>query len=130
MNGSELLQHILSIGNERREENSLVNLSINRSIQTVNSETSFEIFNLHHSKWLQLGNVLMDFPFSILHLIFKSNLRRNCGITPKCDESLGLHPWLSSWAMQLRKNVAAVASRQRHSVPFDRPGNQTPGLPH
>ena len=34
-----------------------------------------------------------------------------------------------AWAIQLRRNVAAVASRWQHCVRFDRPGKQTQNLP-
>ena len=44
------------------------------------------------------------------------------------NEWRGPSPRLSAWATQLRRHVAAVASRRRHSDPFDRPGNRTPNL--
>ena len=36
---------------------------------------------------------------------------------------------LSTWAIQLRKNIADVASRWQHCVRFDRPTNRTHDLP-
>ena len=47
-----------------------------------------------------------------------------------CNEWQGPSPRLSAWATQLRRNVAAVASRWRHWVRFDWPGIGTPDLPH
>ena len=48
----------------------------------------------------------------------------------ECNEWRGPSPQLSAWATQLRRNVAAVASRWRHCVRFDRYGNRIPDLPH
>ena len=42
-----------------------------------------------------------------------------------CDEWRSLSPLLSVWATQLRRNVAAVASRWRHCVPFALLRNRT-----
>ena len=42
----------------------------------------------------------------------------------------GLSPLFSARAAQLRRNVAAVASRWRHFVRCDQPGNRTRDLPH
>ena len=47
-----------------------------------------------------------------------------------CNEWRDPSPLLSAWATQLRRNIAAVASRWRHCVRFDRPGNRTPNLTH
>ena len=52
----------------------------------------------------------------------KSNLHYTRRITPKCDELRGPSPRLSAWATQLRRNVAAVASRWRHCVDLTGPG--------
>ena len=42
----------------------------------------------------------------------------------------GSSPRLRASSTQLRRYVAAVASRRQHCVWFDRPGNRTPYLPH
>ena len=47
-----------------------------------------------------------------------------------CNEWWSPSPRLSVCATQLRRNVAAVASRWRDCVRCDRPGNRTPDLPH
>ena len=39
-----------------------------------------------------------------------------------CNELRGPSPWLSAWATQLRRNVAAVASRWRHCADLTGPG--------
>ena len=39
-----------------------------------------------------------------------------------CNELRGPSPRLSAWATQLRRNVAAVASRWRHCVDLTAPG--------
>ena len=57
----------------------------------------------------------------------KSNLHYTRFITlavvPKRgNERRGTTPRLSAWATQLRRYVAAVASRWLHCVRFDRPG--------
>ena len=46
------------------------------------------------------------------------------------NEWRGPSPRPSALATQLRRNVAAVASRWRHCVRFDGPGIRTSGLPH
>ena len=45
-----------------------------------------------------------------------------------CNEWRDPSPRLSAWTAQLRKNIAAVASRWRHNVRFDRPGKRTHGF--
>ena len=46
------------------------------------------------------------------------------GVVPKRgSEWQGQTPWLSTWATQLRRIVAAAASRWLHCVRFDLPGN-------
>ena len=45
--------------------------------------------------------------------------------TEACNEWRDPSPRLSVWTTQLRRNIAAVASRWRHSVQFDRPRNPT-----
>ena len=53
----------------------------------------------------------------------KSNLHFTRGITPKrVTELRGPSPRLSAWATQLRRNVAAVASRWRHCADLTGPG--------
>ena len=47
-----------------------------------------------------------------------------------CNEWQGPFPRFSAWATQLRRNIAAVASRWRHCIRFDRPGNRIPDLAH
>ena len=39
-----------------------------------------------------------------------------------CNELRGPSPWLSAWATQLQRNVAAVASRWRHCADLTGPG--------
>ena len=45
-----------------------------------------------------------------------------------CNEWREPSSRLSAWGTQLRRNVAAVASRWRHCVRFDRPGNRNHSL--
>ena len=47
-----------------------------------------------------------------------------------CNEWRGPFSRLCAWATQLRRNVAAVVSRLRHCVRFDRPGIRTLDFPH
>ena len=61
---------------------------------------------------------------------FQSSLHYTRSITPKRVTSSGAHTRPSSWAKQLRKNVAAVASRWRHCVDLTDPGFKPLDLPH
>ena len=45
------------------------------------------------------------------------------------NEWWGASPRRNTWATQLRRNIASVASRWRQFVRFDRPGNRTSNLP-
>ena len=46
------------------------------------------------------------------------------------SSSILFHSMICSWATQLQRNVAVVASRGRNCFRFDRPRNRTPDLPH
>ena len=42
-----------------------------------------------------------------------------------CNEWRDPSPRLNTWTTQIRRNIAAVTSRWRHCIRFDRPRNQT-----
>ena len=50
--------------------------------------------------------------------------------TKACNEWRDPSPRLNAWTTQLRRNIAAVASRWRHCVRFDRAGNRTSDHSH
>ena len=61
-------------------------------------------------------------------LFFKSNLHctpfiKLAAVPKHGSDWRGPTPRLSAWATQVRRNVAAVASRWLHCVLFDRSGN-------
>ena len=58
-----------------------------------------------------------------------SSLYSRC-YTQACNKLRTHLRGFSAWAAQLRRNIAAVESRWRDYVRFDRPGNRIPDLPH